>query len=160
MSSATAPRVQPVHFYPPQSTLQFGIRAIAGRFNRARWWSIGITQMLFFGLCWAQWQGRPLVSFDLVRQQVHLFGALFGPQDLLLLTLLMIGGVLALGARATSRLQQLMNAGPFSLEIDGRATDKYGRALRIVTRDGQSIGQQLVDEGLARTWDGRRHPWC
>lgn len=66
----------------------------------------------------------------------------------------------ALGARATSRLQQLMNAGPFSLEIDGRATDKYGRALRIVTRDGQSIGQQLVDEGLARTWDGRRHPWC
>jgi len=66
----------------------------------------------------------------------------------------------ALGARATSRLQQLMNAGPFSLEIDGRATDKYGRALRIVTRDGQSIGQQLVAEGLARTWDGRRHPWC
>ncbi len=96
MSSATAPRVQPVHFYPPQSTLQFGIRAIAGRFNRARWWSIGVTQMLFFGLCWAQWQGRPLVSFDLVRQQVHLFGALFGPQDLLLLTLLMIGGALAL----------------------------------------------------------------
>ena len=47
-----------------------------------------------------------------------------------------------------------------ALEIDGRATDKYGRALRIVTRDGQSIGQQLVDEGLARTWDGRRHPWC
>lgn len=66
----------------------------------------------------------------------------------------------ALGARATSRLQQLMNAGPFSLEIEGRATDKYGRALRIVTRDGQSLGQQLVDEGLARTWDGRRHPWC
>ena len=78
MSSATAPRAQPVHFYPPKSTLQFGIRAIAGRFNRARWWSIGITQMLFFGLCWAQWQGRPLVSFDLVRQQVHLFGGLFG----------------------------------------------------------------------------------
>lgn len=96
MSSATAPRAQPVHFYPPKSTLQFGIRAIAGRFNRARWWSIGITQMLFFGLCWAQWQGRPLVSFDLVRQQVHLLGGLFGPQDLLLLTLLLIGGALAL----------------------------------------------------------------
>jgi cytochrome c oxidase accessory protein FixG len=96
MPSATAPRAQPVHFYPPQSTLQFGIRAIAGRFNRARWWSIGITQMLFLGLCWAQWQGRPLVSFDLVRQQVHLLGGLFGPQDLLLLTLLLIGGALAL----------------------------------------------------------------
>ena len=96
MSSAAAPRAQPIHFYPPKSTLQFGIRAIAGRFNRARWWSIGVTQMLFFGLCWAQWQGRPLVSFDLVRQQVHLFGGLFGPQDLLLLTLLLIGGALAL----------------------------------------------------------------
>lgn len=66
----------------------------------------------------------------------------------------------ALGARATSRLQQLMNEGPFSLETQGRATDRYGRALRVVTREGQSIGAMLVAEGLARTWDGRRHPWC
>ena len=65
-----------------------------------------------------------------------------------------------LGARATRRLQALMNDGPFSLEIEGRDSDRYGRALRVVTRGGQSIGEQLVAEGLARRWDGSRHPWC
>lgn len=65
-----------------------------------------------------------------------------------------------LGARATQRLQALMNDGAFSLESGDRDTDRYGRALRIVTRGGQSIGDQLVAEGLARRWDGGRHPWC
>jgi micrococcal nuclease len=66
----------------------------------------------------------------------------------------------ALGAQATDRLQALMNAGPFTLETEGRDTDRYGRKLRVVTREGQSIGAMLVAEGLARTWDGSRHPWC
>lgn len=66
----------------------------------------------------------------------------------------------ALGARATMRLQELMNAGPFTLESGSRDTDRYGRSLRVVTRDGQSLGGMLVAEGLARTWDGGRHPWC
>ncbi len=66
----------------------------------------------------------------------------------------------ALGARATDRLQTLMNAGAFTLETGDRDTDRYGRKLRVVTRQGQSIGAMLVAEGLARTWDGSRHPWC
>ncbi|WP_245646408.1 thermonuclease family protein [Sphingobium abikonense] len=66
----------------------------------------------------------------------------------------------ALGAQATRRLQSLMNAGAFSLERGERDTDRYGRSLRIVTRSGESIGGMLVAEGLARKWDGARHPWC
>lgn len=66
----------------------------------------------------------------------------------------------ALGARATQRLQALMNAGPFTLETVDRDRDRYGRALRVVTRGGESIGGMLVAEGLARRWDGARHPWC
>lgn len=66
----------------------------------------------------------------------------------------------ALGARATERLQALLNAGPFSLEVGDRDTDRYGRALRIVTRNDESLGAILVTEGLARSWDGGRHPWC
>ena len=31
---------------------------------------------------------------------------------------------------------------------------------RVVTRDGRSLGDRLVAEGLARTWTGRRQPWC
>ena len=66
----------------------------------------------------------------------------------------------ALGARATERLQALMNAGAFSLESGDRDTDRYGRSLRVVTRGGESIGGMLVAEGLAREWDGARHGWC
>lgn len=66
-----------------------------------------------------------------------------------------------LGAKATDRFKELLNAGPFSLVTSGhRDTDRYGRKLRLVIRDGQSIGAVLVSEGLARQWTGRRLPWC
>jgi endonuclease YncB( thermonuclease family) len=66
-----------------------------------------------------------------------------------------------LGEKAKHRLRDLLNAGPFQLAAwEGRDEDKYGRKLRIVLRDGKSLGDQLVSEGLARTWAGRREPWC
>jgi micrococcal nuclease len=66
----------------------------------------------------------------------------------------------ALGERATLRLQALLNGGPVTLASADRNTDRYGRLLRIVERDGHSLGEQLVSEGLARRWTGRRMPWC
>jgi len=66
-----------------------------------------------------------------------------------------------LAARATVRMRSLLEAGPFQLEpYDHRDEDQYGRKLRVVTRDGRSLGDQLVAEGLARTWTGQREPWC
>lgn len=66
-----------------------------------------------------------------------------------------------LGMRATYRLVELLNAGPFELRMIGeRDEDRFGRKLRVVIRGGRSLGDQLVSEGLARTWSGRREPWC
>jgi endonuclease YncB( thermonuclease family) len=66
-----------------------------------------------------------------------------------------------LGASATRRFQQLLNAGPFEMEAWGtRDEDQYGRKLRTVSRDGRSLGAVLVSEGLARDWTGSRQPWC
>jgi endonuclease YncB( thermonuclease family) len=65
-----------------------------------------------------------------------------------------------LGDRATTRLSQLLSAGPFQLVRHDRDRDKYGRQLRVVIRDGRSIGRMLVGEGLARPWTGKRRPWC
>jgi micrococcal nuclease len=65
-----------------------------------------------------------------------------------------------LGERATRRLAVLLSQGPFKLQPIGRDTDRYGRKLRVVTRGGYSVGNVLVAEGLARTWTGRREPWC
>ena len=66
----------------------------------------------------------------------------------------------ALAVRATDRMEALLNEGPFELHRVGRDEDRYGRKLRVVTRDGRSLGDRLVAEGLARTWTGRREPWC
>lgn len=66
-----------------------------------------------------------------------------------------------LGAKATSRLLQLVNAGPFEIMAwQDRDEDKYGRKLRVLVRNGRSLGDVMVSEGLARTWAGRRQPWC
>lgn len=66
-----------------------------------------------------------------------------------------------LGMKATYRLRDLLNEGAFEIrQVGNRDEDRFGRKLRIVVRAGQSIGDQLVSEGLARTWIGRREPWC
>lgn len=66
----------------------------------------------------------------------------------------------ALGARATQRLTELLNAGTFSLARQGRDVDRYGRLLRVVTRRGASLGGTLESEGLAERWQGKRSSWC
>jgi micrococcal nuclease len=65
-----------------------------------------------------------------------------------------------LGNRAPLRLQELLNEGSIQLENGERDMDIYGRLLRIVRRDRQSLGQTLIDKGLARPWTGSRKPWC
>jgi endonuclease YncB( thermonuclease family) len=67
-----------------------------------------------------------------------------------------------LGRRATERLRQLLNAGPFTLlpPPDGRTQDRYGRQLRLIHRNGESLGEMLVREGLAVRWGGPRARWC
>jgi endonuclease YncB( thermonuclease family) len=66
----------------------------------------------------------------------------------------------ALGEAAKQRLLELLNGAPFDLKPIDRDTDRYGRKLRIVMRAGHSLGDTLVAEGLARTWEGRRRSWC
>ncbi len=68
---------------------------------------------------------------------------------------------LRLARRATARLLELVNEGPIELQpIGSRDQDQYGRDLRVVILNGRSVGDLLVSEGLARTWTGRREPWC
>ncbi|RUV68863.1 thermonuclease family protein [Mesorhizobium sp. M5C.F.Cr.IN.023.01.1.1] len=64
------------------------------------------------------------------------------------------------GEAAKRRLRELLNAGKFSLVAGWRDEDQHGRKLRTVTRNGHSIGQRLIAEGLARRWDGGRRNWC
>ena len=64
----------------------------------------------------------------------------------------------ARGLQAKRRLLELLNATPYTVKRTG--TDRYKRTLAVVVNSRGSIGEQLVREGLARRWDGARHPWC
>lgn len=63
-----------------------------------------------------------------------------------------------LAFRAKERLAQLIANQP--VEIVRDSLDQYGRTLAVLRINGQDVGDQLVAEGLARTWTGRREPWC
>lgn len=65
-----------------------------------------------------------------------------------------------LGEAATLRMQELLNAGPFTLDAVDRDEDRYGRKLRVVMRGSESLGDTLVAEGLARPYGGGRRSWC
>lgn len=66
-----------------------------------------------------------------------------------------------LGREASLRLLDLLNEGPFTLEAsETRDEDRYGRKVRTITRGGESLGEVLVDEGLAERWQGYRRDWC
>ena len=41
-----------------------------------------------------------------------------------------------------------------------QGADRYGRTLAAIRVEGHDVGDILVGEGLARTWAGRREPWC
>lgn len=65
------------------------------------------------------------------------------------------------GFRAKVRLRELLDSGPFELVLsDSGDREQSGAKLRVAMRGGQSIGELLVREGLARPKGGAPQPWC
>lgn len=65
------------------------------------------------------------------------------------------------GFAAKVRLRDLLNAGPFELiDWPNKNEDGAGRQLRVVMRNGSSVGQQLVKEGVVHRVTEASKPWC
>lgn len=66
-----------------------------------------------------------------------------------------------LSNRATQRIAQLLNYGPFFMKADqDQDVDEYGQIWRTIHRKDYSLGEVLISEGLAKEWNGQRQPWC
>ena len=65
-------------------------RAVSGWFATWRWLLVGLTQALFYGLPWLQWNGRQSVLFDLAARRFYVFGMVLHPQDVIYLAGLLI----------------------------------------------------------------------
>ena len=65
-------------------------RSVRGRYDNLRIAAVIITQLVFYGLPWLQWNGRQAVLFDLDARKFHLFGAVLWPQDFVYLAGLLV----------------------------------------------------------------------
>ncbi len=71
-------------------------RAVTGLFARWRWIMVWLTQAVFYGGPWLQWNGRQAVLFDLAERRFFVFGLVLQPQDLIYLAALLVIAALAL----------------------------------------------------------------
>ena len=71
-------------------------RAVKGWFDNWRWVMVWLTQLVFYGLPWLQWNGRQAMLFDLDTRRFYIFGLVLYPQDFIYLTVLLVISALAL----------------------------------------------------------------
>ena len=80
-------------FQPPADIYA---RAVSGWYAGWRWTFVWLTQILFYGMPWLQWNGRQAVLFDLESQRFYILGLVLHPQDLIFLAALLVICALAL----------------------------------------------------------------
>ena len=96
MSTASDPAVASPGAAPPPSVSLYAAhqkiyaRAVKGRFVQWRWVFVWLTQLLFYGLPWAMWNGRQAVLFDIEARRFYIFGLVLYPQDFIYLTALLL----------------------------------------------------------------------
>jgi cytochrome c oxidase accessory protein FixG len=71
-------------------------RAVHGWFAGWRWSLVFLTQLIFYGLPWLQWNDRQAVLFDLVARKFYVFGLVLWPQDFVYLAVLLVVSALSL----------------------------------------------------------------
>lgn len=65
-------------------------REVSGPYTRRRWASVWLTQIVYYGLPWLRWDGRPAVLFDLAARKFFLFDLVLWPQDFIYLAGLLV----------------------------------------------------------------------
>ena len=65
-------------------------REVSGRYASVRWFFVWLTQLVFYGLPWLNWNGRQAVLFDLTARKFYIFGVVLWPQDFVYLAALLL----------------------------------------------------------------------
>ncbi len=64
-------------------------KRIPGKWRTIKWWTSSVWLIFFFG-AYLRWDGRQAVLFDIPNRQFHIFGATILPQDLWMLSLVLL----------------------------------------------------------------------
>ena len=71
-------------------------RSVQGVFSRWRWGLVWLTQLIFYGVPWLEWNSRQAVLFDLEARRFYIFNLVLYPQDFIYLTGLLVISALSL----------------------------------------------------------------
>jgi cytochrome c oxidase accessory protein FixG len=82
------PKVSVITMYAAREEIY--AREVKGWYASWRWAFVWLTQLVFYGLPWMNWNGRQAVLFDLGARKFYLFGLVLWPQDFIYLALLLI----------------------------------------------------------------------
>ena len=67
----------------------------------------------------------------------------------------------ALARKSADRLRAMLNEGTFDMVPHRlQRLDQHGRELMVIQRGDVSIGDRLVEEGLAHRYLGSKESWC
>jgi len=71
-------------------------RSTTGAFSSWRVWLVILTQLVYYGTPWLQWNDRQAVLFDLGARKFYIFGLVLWPQDVIYLAVLLVISALSL----------------------------------------------------------------
>ncbi|MCB2016097.1 MAG: cytochrome c oxidase accessory protein CcoG [Hydrogenophaga sp.] len=83
-----------VSLYESRKKIQ--TKSVTGTFANWRWALVWVTQILFYGIPWLNWNDRQMILFDLLARRFYLGGLVLYPQDFIYLTGLLVMAALAL----------------------------------------------------------------
>ena len=65
-----------------------------------------------------------------------------------------------LAHKASDRLIDLLNSNVWEIEYHGLDSTREKRRLATISIEGRSVGDILIEEGLARSWPDGKEWWC
>ena len=93
-SAGAEPEEKEISLYQSQAAIY--AKAVHGLFSKWRWITVWLTQIVFYGLPWLEWNARQAILFDLEARRFYIFGLVLYPQDFIYLTGLLVIAALAL----------------------------------------------------------------
>ncbi len=88
MQQLKEPKVSVIKMYAAREEIY--PREAKGRYATLRWLCVWLTQLVFYGLPWMNWNDRQAVLFDLAARKFYIFGIVLWPQDFIYLAVLLI----------------------------------------------------------------------
>ncbi len=82
--------IQPVVIQMYAAREEIYPREAKGRYASLRWLCVWLTQLVFYGLPWLNWNGRQAILFELGARKFYIFGMVLWPQDFIYLAALLI----------------------------------------------------------------------